>query len=246
MKPARFLLAAAAVVGLTAPAFAGGKPVVELFTSQSCYSCPPAEAYLGELAQRGDVIALEYHVDYWDDLVYGLAGRWKDVFSDPAFTARQRAYNIAIRSRGQVYTPQMVVGGAIQTVGSNRGAVEQAIRTAKRARDKGIDVDVTRRSGGGLAVAVSGTAEAAVGVWLMRFEKARTTQVKAGENKGKTLTNHHAVREVRRIGAWSGGSRSYDVLDLVLARGEGCAVLVQDERPGPILGAAECPAAATN
>jgi len=246
MKSARFLLAAAAIFGLTVPAHAGGKPVVELFTSQSCYSCPPAEAYLGELAKRGDVIALEYHVDYWDDLVYGLAGRWKDVFSDPAFTARQRAYNIAIRSRGQVYTPQMIVGGTMQTVGSNRGAVEQAIRMAKRAKDSGIDVDVTRRSGGGLAVAVNGEAKASAGVWLVRFERARTTQVKAGENKGKTLTNYHAVREVRRIGAWSGGSKSYDVADLVLASGEGCAVLVQDERPGPILGAAECPATVTN
>jgi len=246
MKYARSLLAAAAVFGLATAAHAGGKPVVELFTSQSCYSCPPAEAYLGELAQRGDVIALEYHVDYWDDLVYGLVGRWKDVFSDPAFTARQRAYNFAIRSRGQVYTPQMIVGGTMQTVGSNRGAVEQAIRMAKRAKDKGIDVDVTRRSGGGLAIAVNGEAAASARVWLVRFERARTTQVKAGENKGKTLTNHHAVREMRRIGGWSGGSKSYDVADLVLAKGEGCAVLVQDERPGPILGAAECPASVTN
>jgi len=246
MKYARSLLAAAAVFGLATAAHAGGKPVVELFTSQSCYSCPPAEAYLGELAQRGDGIALEYHVDYWDDLVYGLVGRWKDVFSDPAFTARQRAYNFAVRSRGQVYTPQMIVGGTMQTVGSNRGAVEQAIRMAKRAKDKGIDVDVTRRSGGGLAIAVNGEAAASARVWLVRFERARTTQVKAGENKGKTLTNHHAVREMRRIGGWSGGSKSYDVADLVLAKGEGCAVLVQDERPGPILGAAECPASVTN
>ena len=71
-----------------------GRPiVVELFTSQSCYSCPPAEAYLGELAKRDDIIALEHHVDYWDQLVYGSAGRWKDTFSSPEATERQQRYN---------------------------------------------------------------------------------------------------------------------------------------------------------
>jgi hypothetical protein len=79
--------------------------VIELFTSQSCYSCPPAEKLLGELAQRSDIIALEHHVDYWDDLVYGSAGRWKDVFSSPESTDRQRRYNQSVEERGYSYTP---------------------------------------------------------------------------------------------------------------------------------------------
>ena len=81
------------------------KPVVvELFTSQGCYSCPPAEAYLGELSKNPNIVALEFHVDYWDDLVYGAAGKWKDVFSKPEFTTRQRIYAGNLPD-GQVYTP---------------------------------------------------------------------------------------------------------------------------------------------
>ena len=87
--------------------------VVELFTSQGCYSCPPAEAFLGELAKRSDVVALEFHVDYWDDLVYGSAGQWKDPFSDPAYTRRQQVYARGIPG-GRVYTPQIVVDGRLE------------------------------------------------------------------------------------------------------------------------------------
>lgn len=102
---AAILLGAGLTVNATATANKTTSPVVvELFTSQSCYSCPPAEAYLGELAENPDIVALEWHVDYWDNLVYGSAGRWKDPYSDPAFTERQGLYNLSIRRSGSVYT----------------------------------------------------------------------------------------------------------------------------------------------
>jgi len=133
--------------------------VVELFTSQGCSSCPPADANLGRLAARDDIVALGFHVDYWDDLVYGGAGRWKDVFSDPAFTARQRDYNRAIRGSGQVYTPQMIIDGRIETVGFKRTEVHRAIRTAQTEATKSIGIDVRPREGGGLVIRlVGGTA----------------------------------------------------------------------------------------
>lgn len=242
MKPRTALAAALLGALLAAPAEAGETTVVELFTSQSCYSCPPAEAYLGELAKRPDLIALEFHVDYWDDLVYGFAGRWKDVFSDPAHTARQHAYNIRIRSRAQSYTPQMVVDGRLQAVGSDRARVESLIRTAALDRGPRLTVAVEGARDGGLRVAVDGARGEPAAVWLVRFVRSRVTDVKAGENKGKVLTNHHAVTSMERIGRWAGEPLTLDVADLGLAADEGCAVLVQDERPGPILGAAACPA----
>ena len=220
-----------------------GKTVVELFTSQSCYSCPPAEAYLGELAERGDVIALEYHVDYWDDLVYGAAGRWKDVFSSPANTERQRRYNRNIRRSDGVYTPQMVIDGRAEAAGTRRNAVETTIRREANDDRPRLKVAVTREPAGGLSVAVDGPETGAAALWLVRFERARVTRVKAGENKDKTLTNHNVVTELTRIGPWPGKAMTIRLADVSLSPDEGCAVLVQDDHQGPILGAAPCPPA---
>lgn len=229
----------------TASADVGGnKTVVELFTSQSCYSCPPAEAYLGEMVERGDVIALEFHVDYWDDLVYGVAGRWKDVFSSPANTDRQRVYNRNIRGTAQVYTPQMVVDGRVEAAGTRRGAVEAAIGGQARDQRPRLDVAFASTSDGGLVVTVDGSHKVPAVLWLARFERAHVTHVKAGENKGKTLTNHHVVTGMERIGTWSGSAMTATVPGVAMSANEGCAVLVQSETQGPILGAAECPALA--
>lgn len=126
MKQTSVALAAAPAAAFTLtvppPANADSAPPVsvELFTSQGCYSCPPAEADLGKLAKRSDVVALEWHVDYWDDLVYGGAGKWKDPFSSPEVTARQRDYNDSIRGQRRVYMPQMIVAGVREAVGSDR------------------------------------------------------------------------------------------------------------------------------
>ena len=118
------------VTGVFSPASAQNSPpvVVELFTSQGCYSCPPAEAYLAELAERTDIVALEFHVDYWDSLTYMWHGQWKDPFSSPQYTARQRDYNVAIRDQSGVYTPQMIIDGRYEAVGSRRPQVADDVQ----------------------------------------------------------------------------------------------------------------------
>ncbi|MDP7666915.1 MAG: DUF1223 domain-containing protein [Rhodospirillales bacterium] len=238
---------AAFAFGLAGPVTAAdeGPTVVELFTSQSCYSCPPAEAFLGELSGRADVVALEFHVDYWNDLVYGFAGKWKDVFSAPEFTRRQQDYNLAIRRTASVYTPQMVVDGRADVAGSRRDDVFAAIEHQQATARPRVRVTVSEAPVGGLKVALGGDAPAAARVLLVRFLGAHVTEVRSGENKGKTLTNTHVVREVRAIGEWQGRSITLDVPRAAPAPGEGCAVLVQAAPAGPILGAAACPTPAT-
>jgi hypothetical protein len=237
------VLAAAAIALGTASAGAetAAPTVVELFTSQSCSSCPPAEALLGELAARPGIVALEYHVDYWDDLSPGRAGRWRDVLSDPANTERQRRYNRNLTGVGNVYTPQLVVDGRVELVGSRRDAVEAAIRAHAVDGRSRARVTVTALSPDGLGIELAGPAMGPMAVWLARFERSRTTTVAGGENQGRTLTNRHAVTGLRRVGTWSGGDVRIAVRDVGLGRGDGCAVLVQDDRQGPIAGAALCP-----
>ncbi len=239
------LISAGLLLGATLSATAHaqsatGPTVVELFTSQSCYSCPPAEQYLGELAKRPDVLALEYHVDYWDDLVYGAAGKWKDVHSSPAFTARQRVYAGNL-PRGQSYTPQMVIDGQDFTVGSNEHKVSRAMQKANQANHRTVNVAVANQADGMLSITLSGKTEKPAAIWLVRFTKAVTTRVRAGENKGKTLTNHHIVTDIKRVAGWAGDVNALTTDCVTLKPGEGCAVLVQDDQQGPIRGAAYCP-----
>lgn len=226
------------------PAIAESKPltVVKLFTSQSCYSCPPAEAYLGELSQKEDILALEYHVDYWDTLNYGRHGRWKDAFSTPEMTARQRDYNAEIRNTRSVYTPQMVIDGRTEAVGSRRREVQNLISKARADDQPRVAVEVAAAENGGVIVSVGDVAGAKADVWLVTFIREMTTQVVRGENHGKTLTSHNIVREVRHVGRWDGKMTDIDVSDLMLEDGQSCAVLVQDGNVGPVLGAAYCPA----
>lgn len=215
--------------------------VVELFTSQSCYSCPPAERYLGELAQRDDIIALEHHVDYWDDLVYGSAGRWKDVFSSPESTDRQRRYNQTIDGRGYSYTPQMVIDGRAEAVGSRKRDVGRAIMKARQDGER-LNVAVAPLANGGLTVTVDGPVSKQAGIWILRYLTEARTRPSGGENKDKDLVNHNIVREVRRIGDWTGEKATIELSGFVLEEGFSCVVLVQTSRPGPILGAGRCPA----
>lgn len=216
--------------------------VVELFTSQSCYSCPPAEAFLATLADRPGVLALEFHVDYWNSLVYGRHGRWEDPFSSPAATQRQRDYNVAIRGRSDVYTPQVVVDGRHEAVGSAGGAILSLIEksaTEKRAR---VGVRIARAPSGGFMVALAGEAPVATGVWLAVFVDRATTRVTAGENHDKALSSRHIVVAWRKVGEWRGGEATLALDAVKLEPGQGCAVLVQPDGQGPILGAAACPA----
>lgn len=206
--------------------------VVELFTSQGCSSCPPAEAYLGELAARDDVIALEFHVDYWDYI------GWKDRFAQSGFTERQKAYSRRLGSR-YVYTPQMVIGGAAHVVGSDRVAVENEIVARRRARDDGGAGPKVALSHGsdGVQITVTGRADQPYDVVMAVFDRSHETRVTRGENAGMSLTNANVVRSLERIGVWEGGTLVMTVpLDQVMARG-GCAVLLQTPEFGPIVAA---------
>lgn len=220
---------------------AGSPTVVELYTSQSCYSCPPAERLLGELAQRPDVLALEFHVDYWDQLVHGAAGKWRDPFSSRAHTERQRDYNRKIRNRPAVYTPQMVIDGRLEAVGNRPSAVESTLRLAKRTADPRIDVSIVPKADGGYTVSLMDGPGHGGGIWLISYRNAETTRVQRGENQGLILVNHNIVTGMRRIGHWAGAAQSIDVAPVAAEPGTGCAILIQAEGPGPILGAAACP-----
>jgi hypothetical protein len=241
----RFFALLIVVLGL--PSGAGSQAssplvVVELFTSQSCYSCPPAEAFLGELnRERRDVLALEYHVDYWDRLIYGGTA-WKDVFSDAAFTARQERYARAILGRSSVYTPQMVIDGRREAVASRRGEVIGAIRAVQRERKSTAQITLARQSGE-ITVSLDGPPEPATAVWLIVFLREHTTAIKGGENKGRSLVNTNVVRDIRLVGEWIGGSATLRA-PLTLEPGHDCAVIVQSRGQGPIVAAERCPATA--
>jgi len=239
----RMFALAAAVAALTIrPAFAepaasatpagSATPVVvELFTSQGCYSCPPAEAYLGELAKRDEVVALEWHVDYWDDLVYGSAGQWKDPFSSPEATRRQYAYNAAIEGRPRAYTPQMIVGGRKAMVGTQRDRIEDAIRRMRKA-GAGAALAVSRTADGAIEAAAGG----GVDLWRVDFLKLRVTEVQRGENKGKRLESHNIVLRKTKLGLGGQGA----IRSAAPAAGEGCAILAQVGETGPVLAGAYC------
>jgi len=230
----RSILAAVVAAFAAAPALAGPAPpvAVELFTSQGCYSCPPAEKYLTELADRPDVVALEWHVDYWDDLVYGSAGQWKDPFSSPEATARQYDYNAAIEGRRRAYTPQMVVAGQKGMVGSDRGRVESAVRRLRKA-GTGASIAVTPGPDGRLLVSAAG---ATGRVWRVDFIREHVTEVLRGENKGKRLISRHIVKARTAIGDAADGQ----IAIAPPKPGEGCAILLQNGDTAPILAAAYC------
>jgi len=187
------------LLALGAPALATERPVVlELFTSQSCSSCPPAEAVLGGLvATRPDLLPLAFHVTYWDRL------GWKDRYSLPAATARQRGYAAGFGA-DSVYTPQLVVDGARHVVGSDRRAVAAAIAAAEAERAAAPAVALAlSRANDGLAIEVGGGAGTGR-LWLVGFDSEQVTAVASGENAGRTLRQANVVRALDAAGDWNG------------------------------------------
>jgi hypothetical protein len=170
--------------------------VVELFTSQGCSSCPPANAYLNEMVrERQDVLPLAFHVTYWDRL------GWKDPFSLEAATERQDRYGH--RFGDGSYTPEMVVDGATSHVGSQRENIGSAIEQAKRESQTAAAVSVTKAEGGQLAIEIgSGTGRATV--LLIGFDRDHQTAIRRGENGGRTLQESNVVRSIRAVGNWDG------------------------------------------
>jgi hypothetical protein len=218
-------LLALAALALTGAGPAPQAPVVvELFTSQGCSSCPPADAAVAGFADRADVIALSFAVTYWDHL------GWKDTFGRPEFTARQRDYARALGD-GAPYTPEVVAGGRFAGVGNTPARVEALIARARTRPLASVSL-VERAVQVGPGVAPRGGAD----VWLVRYDP-RTLQVpvKAGENNGKTLPVRNVVRELKRLGGWSGRTASYPLP--VGAAGLRTVVLVQARNGGAILAA---------
>ncbi len=198
--------------------------VVELFQSQGCSSCPPANANVLAISDRPDLLTLSWQVTYWDNL------GWKDTFGSPAYTARQWDYAHAFH-RGEVATPEVVVNGRADVVGSNLSELEGLIHRADRG-DGGPRVTIT-----GERVTVSGEGAHAM-VLLVRYDPhILQVPIKRGENGGITLPHKNVVRQVARLGDWDGGSKTYS-LPASDRPGLKTAILVQQGPGGPILAAA--------
>ncbi|HZH50744.1 MAG TPA: DUF1223 domain-containing protein [Microvirga sp.] len=233
--------AAILLAALVQPALADPpRAVVELFTSQGCSSCPPADAVLVELAREPDIVALSFPVHYWDYL------GWKDTLAHKMFTERQKAYAHA-RSDRQVYTPQMIINGTKPCIGSNRDRVEQSIKEVTAMQSTlPLDVDVEERNGM-VRISVKETATAEMrpaDVWVLPVLRTHTVPIERGENQGRTVTYANVVRGMKRVGEWRGGSARFEVpLDTARGGADGYVVLLQttteQAKPGAILGAAK-------
>ncbi|MEL6064035.1 MULTISPECIES: DUF1223 domain-containing protein [unclassified Methylobacterium] len=226
MRPVVPLALALALLGAAfGPVAAAERPVVvELFTSQSCSSCPPAEALIGRLAHEdSEILPLAFHVTYWNHL------NWRDPYALTEATARQEAY--AARLGGPAYTPQAVIDGTVGLVGSDEAALRGAVA---RARGAGPDIPVALAREGDSFVVRIGSGNGVAHVLLVGFDPSHTTRVLRGENAGRTLEQANVVRAIQDLGRWSGAAATFTA-----ARPEGdtAAVLLQAE-DGRILGAA--------
>jgi hypothetical protein len=203
--------------------------VVELFQSQGCSTCPPAEANVGAIADRADVLALAFEVDYWDRL------GWKDTFSKPAWTARQFAYARAMGHADNVYTPQVVVNGRVE----GDGLEPAALASLMRRGDRGAGGPSVAFSGATLSVGAGAAPAGGADVWLARYiPGAVEVAIPRGENAGRTLPYKHVVREMVLLGQWKGEAATFSLPgagDPSLAE----AAIVQANGAGPVLAAAK-------
>jgi hypothetical protein len=233
-------LGVCAIVAIIRPAHADPRAVVELFTSQGCSSCPPADKIMGELAKDPSVIALSMPIDYWDYL------GWKDTLADARFSARQKAYS-QMRGDRDVYTPQVVVNGSVHVIGSDREGIESAIGATSKA-DGVMSVPVSMIQAGkqiNVSVAASGKGPVMAHgeVWICSVSKAVPISIGRGENRGREITYYNVVRNLLKVGDWNGSAGNWTVpLENISRDGVDAAVVyVQDgnrDKPGPMLGAA--------
>ncbi len=226
---------AVAIVVVTSAARAeerGGPVVVELFTSQACSSCPPADRLLGELAAREGVIAMSLPVDYWDHL------DWEDTLGRAEHSERQRWY---ARQLGQpnVFTPQIVVNGRIGLIGSRVEAVEDAVRSAQSGEPRvPIEIEMV---GNDFRVSIGAAADAGpADILIIPLLSAHTQAIKRGENRGKTITYHNVSRKLMPVGKWKGEAKTITLShdEIMTGDADACAVILQDMQSGAILGAA--------
>jgi hypothetical protein len=237
---AALVLASVAAGGMSVGTARGGDQpitaVMELFTSQGCSSCPPADALFAEYVTRPDVLALSFSVDYWDYL------GWKDTLARPDNTARQRDY-AAARGDGQVYTPQVIIDGRTHVVGSDRAQIDKALAGSALLS---VPISLTP-SAEALTVTVGDaptTGMRHATLWLVMYESTVTVPVERGENSGHTLTYNNVVRKLRPVAWWKGKEMTVDLprSEITHANTARCALLLQSEKgnglPGAILGAA--------
>lgn len=230
-----FCLTVAAFMGAGELTAGEPKVVLELFTSQGCSSCPPADKLLGEYAKRDDVLALSFNVDYWDYL------GWKDTLASSKNSDRQRAYAVA-RQDHQVYTPQIVVNGHTHVIGSRRSEIEAAIEN-----DEALPVSISLvENDEAVTVTVdkAGRSVEHTTLWVVFYQQEVVVPIERGENYGKTIAYTNVVSKIRPIAMWDGDAMSVDLpkSEMVSENVKRCAVLLQTETedglPGRVLGAA--------
>jgi hypothetical protein len=223
--------------GCSATSGPGTAALVELYTSEGCSSCPPADRWLSALRASGlgpdRLVPLSLHVDYWDYI------GWKDRYASPAWTDRQKAYAGALELR-TLYTPQMVIDGRVDAVGSDRSNVSYLIDRAA-ALPK---LELTLDSSGSRHVLHLPEARFSkpATVWLVIYDPEQRTQVNRGENAGSTLSEYNIVRDLRKLASWDGKATTIDLNLAAMGKGQACAVLVQGADQGPILAALQVPA----
>lgn len=210
---------------------AEGPWLVELFTSQGCSSCPPADAYLGDLARRQDIVALSFHVDYWDYI------GWKDPFATRATTERQRAYVRSMQQR-YVYTPQMVVEGIGHDTGREHPAIERLLAEAQRRSPNRATPELSRSASGALTVKLAAfpIEGPPVDVTLAIYDRRHSTPVASGENQGRMIDNFNTVRRLETLSKWDGSAAIWTIDNAHLLPGLGAAVIVQRANHGPVIG----------
>jgi len=224
------MAAALLALGLGQAVKAGDNPVVvELYTSQGCSSCPPADAILHDLGKDRDIIALALHVDYWDYI------GWKDEFADPAFTQRQRNYARAAQAR-TIYTPQMVIGGVDHVIGNRPAEVAATVSAHKELKDV-ANIDVNRR-GRDITVTLTseGNLRGPMVVQLVEYEPRQTVSIKRGENAGRTLDYANVVTRWETVGKWNGQFRKR--VTATLSSERPAAVILQRDGHRAIVAAA--------
>jgi hypothetical protein len=227
-----------ALVASTATVLANDvRGVIELFTSQGCSSCPAADQLLGQLANDPTLVAMSLPIDYWDYL------GWKDTLAKPTNTARQRAY-AQLRGDRAVYTPQVVVNGAVHVQGSDKAAIEEAI-VETHAQPGMLSLPVGLSVEGGrvkVSVPASTDARNAGEIWLCALTRSVPIAIARGENSGRTITYHNVLRRWVKLGEWNGAARTWSVPVADLDKdANAVSVLVQaggDDTPGRMLGAA--------
>jgi len=245
IKQALLIVGLSGLTGIGNSAENGSLKLIELFTSHGCSSCPSADNLLATLLEeQDDLMALEYHVDYWNSLVHGSDGSFTDPFSSADHSMRQREYNHArLAGRPGVYTPQAVVNGRSASVGSNKRHILKALSNRTEQSLNIIFDDAHDNES--LRVDIFGDASQreelhGIDIRLIRYLDKATTDITGGENRHLTLVNHHIVMDVASLGeVTASGDMSFEILRP--PEGEGCVVIIQEAALTPVYAAAECP-----